>query len=215
MIFGGEASWRWRMLAASTDRSHEVFWRQAARWLSATAPDPVSVTLPDALEPGDVASLDIVARDSSFAPVADARVTATLSIDGGPEQPLSPRKADAGHLAAAFEPKTAGLYRVKVEASRGNTTLGASERTVYVGGRDREFADPRLNEGFLRRLARESGGRYVRASDAARIIPLIDDSAKQRAEPEQRDVWQRPWALALVIGLLCAEWVLRRRWGLR
>ena len=37
---------------------------------------------------------------------------------------------------------------------------------MYVGGADREFADPRLNEGFLRRIARNSGGRYVRAAEA-------------------------------------------------
>jgi hypothetical protein len=123
--------------------------------------------------------------------------------------------ATPGHFAAAFEPKAAGVYRLHVEAARGTTTIGTADRTVYVGGHDREFADPRLNDGFLRRLARESGGRYVPASDAARIVPLIDDLAKQRMEPEQRDLWQRPWTFALVIALLCVEWTLRRRWGLR
>ena len=43
MVFGGEASWRWRMMAASTDRSHELFWRQAARWLAEASPDPVAI----------------------------------------------------------------------------------------------------------------------------------------------------------------------------
>jgi RNA polymerase sigma factor (sigma-70 family) len=32
MVFAGEASWRWRMLQSSTDRSYEFFWRQAARF---------------------------------------------------------------------------------------------------------------------------------------------------------------------------------------
>src|SRR5439155_4231928 len=43
MIFSGEASWRWKMLVASSNRSYEFFWRQAARWLTATAPDPVAI----------------------------------------------------------------------------------------------------------------------------------------------------------------------------
>ena len=30
MIFAGEASWRWRMGLPSTDRTHEMFWRQTA-----------------------------------------------------------------------------------------------------------------------------------------------------------------------------------------
>ena len=32
---------------------------------------------------------------------------------------------------------------------------------------------------------------------------------------EPRDLWHQPWAIALVIVLLSAEWILRRRWGLR
>ena len=41
MVFAGEASWRWKMMVPSTDRTYEFFWRQAARWLSSAAPDPV------------------------------------------------------------------------------------------------------------------------------------------------------------------------------
>ena len=38
MVFAGEASWRWQMLAPSTDRTYERFWRQTARWLGARRP---------------------------------------------------------------------------------------------------------------------------------------------------------------------------------
>ncbi len=216
MVFGGEASWRWRMLAESSDRSHELFWRQAARWLSSPSPDPVSVSAPDGLEPGDTASIDIDARDAAFAGVASARVTGTLSIDDGDDQPLAVRPSDApGRFVAPFAPARSGVYRIHVQATQGTASLGTADRVVYVGGSDREFADPRLNEGVLRRLARESGGRYVRASDAARVLGWLDESAARRAEPELRDLWNRPWTFGLVVLLLCAEWTLRRRWGLR
>src|SRR5438067_4712387 len=42
MVFAGEASWRWKMMLSSTDRSHEFFWRQTARWLARPSPDPVT-----------------------------------------------------------------------------------------------------------------------------------------------------------------------------
>jgi hypothetical protein len=216
MIFGGDASWRWRMLAPSSDRSHEIFWRQAARWLATASPDPVSITAPDNLEPGDAASIDLVVRDASFAPVADARVTATVSHDGADARTLPSRRAEApGHFTTAFAPAQPGIYRIHAEATRGAASVGAADRTVYVGGASREFADPRMNESFLRRLALDSGGHYVRASDAARVPSWLDDAARERAQPEQRDLWNRPWTLALVVLLLCAEWTLRRRWGLR
>src|SRR4029077_15690749 len=68
MVFAGEASWRWKMMVASSDRAYEFFWRQAARWLSSTAPDPIGVSVPDAPEPGDSIPIDVFARDASFAP---------------------------------------------------------------------------------------------------------------------------------------------------
>jgi uncharacterized membrane protein len=215
MVFAGEASWRWKMLQSSTDRSYEFFWRQALRWLATEAPDPVSLTLPAEIESGDSMSIELDTRDRSFEPVPDATVSATMTAPGGETRPVPLRPGGKGKFVAAETPDNAGLYRVHAEAKRGAVSLGAADRWFYVGGSDREFADPRLNEGLLRRLARESGGKYVRAADAGQIISALRSSAPRTVEPERRDLWHEPWALALVIGLLAGEWMLRRRWGLR
>jgi hypothetical protein len=217
MVFGGEASWRWRMLMASTDRSYELFWRQAARWLAETSPDRVSVTVPGALEPGDAASIDVDVRDAAFSPVADAIATATIVAPDGSERPLTFRRGAGaiGRFTAIFTPGLRGAYHVRVEAHRGATALGSSDRWLLAGGADREFADPRLNEGWLRRVARASGGRYVRAGDASRVASWLQETAREHAEPERRDLWHEPWAITLVALLLSVEWALRRWWGLR
>ncbi len=217
MIFAGEASWRWKMMLSSSDRTHEFFWRQAARWLASPAPDPVTITVPDSLQPGDTIPVAIDARDAAFVPVADATVDATVTAPGAEPRPLRLRHADSpgGRLAATFAAEQPGLYRIHVDARRGTTPLGASDRWLYVGGGDREFADPRLNEPLLRRLARSSGGRYLRASEASHVIPLLSQALPQNAAPERRDLWHEPWAFALIVVLLSVEWTLRRRWGLR
>jgi uncharacterized membrane protein len=217
MVFGGEASWRWRMMMASTNRSHELFWRQASRWLTEASPDPVDVAIPEAIEPGDSAESDIDARDAAFAPVAGAGVTATILFPDGREYTPPVRRVaeSAGRFSAAFIPEEPGAYHVRVQATRGQETIGTSDRWMLVGAGDREFADPRLNEAWLRRVARATGGRYVRASDAGRVAMWLQETARQRAEPERRDLWHQPWVMTVVILILCAEWVLRRRWGLR
>ena len=217
MVFAGEAAWRWKMLLSSTDRSFEFFWRQAARWLASPSPDPVAITLPDAPEPGDAISIDVDARDAAFTGVPDASVDATVSGPGGDPAPLKLRHTDpsSGRFTAAFRPDRAGLFRVHAEARKGSTPLGTADRWMYVGGTDREFADPRLNEGFLRRVARDSGGRYVRAGEAKQVVSWLQTTAPQDAAPERRDLWHEPWAYAFVLTLLSAEWILRRRWGLR
>jgi hypothetical protein len=203
------------MMVAASDRTYEVFWRQAARWLAADSPDPVAVTVPEALEPGDAVSMDIDARDGMFVPVRDAMVQATVTVPGGDEVTLKPRHADGRRFTAAFAPDRAGLYRVRVEAKRGSESLGQAERWFYVGGADREFTDPRLNEGTLRRITRATGGRYARAAEASRVPSWLESSTPQDAAPERRDLWHEPWAFGLIVLLLSTEWILRRWWGLR
>jgi hypothetical protein len=217
MVFAGEASWRWKMMVDSSDRAYETFWRQAARWLSSESPDPVAATVPAAAEPGDAAAIDIDVRDAVYAPVADATVDASLTSPSGATTTLKPRRIDpaGGRFTAAIAPDRAGAYRVRVEARRGSSPLGAVDQWFYVGGADREFADPRLNEGFLRRLARATGGRYVRPAEASRLAGWLQSTVPQNAAPERRDLWHEPWAFAAIVFLLSAEWILRRRWGLR
>jgi hypothetical protein len=217
MVFGGEAAWRWRMMRPSTDRTFEFFWRQSVRWLAGPAPDPVTISVPELIEPGDSVVVGVEARDGAFAPVPDARVDATLTPPGGATRPLTLRRAATadGGFAATVLPDQAGLYRVHAEAHGGATTLGTADRWFYVGGSDREFADPRLNEGVLRRIAQSSGGRYVPVADLSRVASWLEAAVPQNAAPERRDLWHQPWIYGAVVALLSAEWVLRRRWGLR
>jgi uncharacterized membrane protein len=217
MVFAGEAAWRWRMLLPSTDRTFESFWRQAIRWLAGPAPDPVSIDVPDALEPLDAGEIVVHVRDGSFQPVADAVVEATVTVPGGETRPLSvrPHAARVGVLGGSLRPDQAGLYRVQVRARRGSSLVGQADRWFYVGGSDRELAGPRRNDALLERLAESSGGRYVDVADAAQIPSFLAEAAPQSAAFDRRDLWHQPWAFALVLALLSAEWMLRRRWGLR
>jgi uncharacterized membrane protein len=217
MVFAGEASWRWRMMQASTDRTYEFFWRQAARWLSWDAPEQLSITVPETSEPGDGIEVAVEPRDRAFVPMPDAAVDATIVVPGGDSRPVPLRRASgaSGRFVATFTPASPGLHRLHAEARRGTAPVITSDRWFYVGGHDREFTDPRMNEGFLRRLARESGGRYVREADASRVVSWLKDAIPQNAEPERRDLWHRPWAFGFMLALLSAEWMLRRRWGLK
>lgn len=217
MIFAGEASWRWRMLMPATDRTYEFFWRQATRWLASPSPDPVSVEVPASAEPGDRIDLVVDVRDAAFAPAANASVEATLTAPGAEPVPLATRRAvgEAARHVAAVRPDQVGLYRVRAEARQGHRSLGVADRWFYVGGSDRELSDPRLNAGVLRRLAAASGGRYFTVDEAGRLVDAIRSAAPSDTVLEQRDLWHRPWAMALVLTLLAAEWILRRRWGLR
>jgi hypothetical protein len=120
-----------------------------------------------------------------------------------------------GRFSAVARADDKGVYRLQFEATRGSLRLGAADRWFYVGGSDPELADPRLNEAALRRIARTTGGRYVPAAGAAQIGSWLAAAAPRAAHLEPHDLWQAPWAFALVVAVLGTEWSLRRRWGLR
>jgi uncharacterized membrane protein len=217
MVFTGEASWRWRMLTPSTDRTYEYFWRQATRWLAARAPDPVSVSAPESAEPGDAVPIEVNVLDSAFVPIADAEVRATITTPGADPEPLPLRReaGTGGRYVATLRPDRAGLHRVRVDARRGTAPAAAADEWFYVGGTSREFADPRLNEALLQRIARASGGQYIAPERASGTAELLRSAVLRNPVQQRVELWHQPWAYALVVALLAAEWILRRRWGLR
>ena len=217
MVFAGEASWRWRMQLPSDDRTFELFWRQAVRWLGAPAPDPVSIAALPGMAAGDAGAVSVTVRNEEFAAVPDADVRMRLTLPGGETRDLRSVLVDPrlGRYGADVRFDQPGIYRLSVEARRGGTLFGSAQRSLLVGGADREMADPRLNEEVLRRVARASGGEYLPARDASRLSALLTESDAEPPQPRLEELWHNPWIFGAVVMLLAAEWTLRRKWGLR
>jgi len=120
MVFTGEASWRWRMRLSSDDRTHELFWRQAVRWISAAAPDPVSVAPLSPTAPGTSVSVAVDVRNDEFAPIRDADVRITVTRPGGATQEIAGRLSDArtSRYAGEIRFEESGVYRIGATVSR-------------------------------------------------------------------------------------------------
>jgi uncharacterized membrane protein len=215
MVFAGEASWRWRMQMPSTDRSYEMFWRQAGRWIAAGAPPRVSTGVLTAGDARTTIAVDVRADD--FTPIGDADVPLRITHPDGRVEETSARVEDTrtGRYTAEFTFDAPGIYRVAASARRAGDALGTHERWLLVGGSELEMADPRLNADVLRRVAVASGGAYVSAADAGRLPELLAAAAAAPASPRMAELWHTPWVFMALVLMLAAEWILRRRWGLR
>jgi uncharacterized membrane protein len=216
MVFGGEATWRWRMMLPAADNTFELAWRQMARWLTSGASDPVEIPATSVTLPGTTQSLGVLVRDEEFKPVGDAEVVLRVREPGGQERSVSAALSDPqnGRYAAAIRFDQAGVYSVAADVKRGSRSLGSVARPILVGGADLEMAEPRLNEAVLRRISETTGGEYVEAADIARVPSLIRAADTQGPPMAMRDVWDNGWTLAMIIALLAAEWIARRRFGL-
>lgn len=217
MILAGRATWRWRMLLPAGDRTYERYWGQAARWLTAGAVDPIAVVARGADAAGDALAVDVSVRDHEFRSVADAAVRIRVSDPAG--EPRLEEELEAAGTTGAYRvstgPLAAGVHRIDVTVSRDGQELGRASDRVLVGGADPELEDPWLNADLLRRTAETGGGAYL---DPDRLGDLVDRlRVAARADPRRatREVWHHSGVLMLLLGLLAAEWSLRRLWGMR
>jgi hypothetical protein len=78
-----------------------------------------------------------------------------------------------------------------------------------------ELADPQVDRGALSRLASETMGEAVDFSAAREKLPqLIPSAAKIIPVRSGTPLWDAPLALALFVGLITLEWVLRKLNGM-
>jgi len=219
MVFAGEASWRWRMMMPAADRSFDTFWRQALRWLASSATDPVHIVVPQGTTPGVPASLRVFARTAAFEPQPAAAVDLRVTAPDGRSEVVGtvPEKgADAaGRFVAEYRPATAGVYKISVDAKNGSALLGSATASMLVGGADVEMTDPRLNRQALARVAAASGGRVVEEDQLDSLGDILKALVPAAELSVRRDLWHNGWSFAAILALLSAEWMLRRRWGLR
>jgi uncharacterized membrane protein len=215
MVFAGEASWRWRMLRPAADTAYDTIWRQLVRWLAASSPGPVALPAMAVPNAGDVWPVAVTVRNGRFEPAPDAAVSLTVTDPDGAARTLEPALQDprAARYGAPVRFDRAGVYRLDAEARRGDLPLGTATRYVLVGGADLEMADLALNEPVLQRLAEATNGRYLGADQTATLRDLLRAGEPEPAT-EMKDLWHNAWTLAGIIGLLAAEWVARRRYGL-
>jgi uncharacterized membrane protein len=216
LAFTAADSWRWQMQMPSEDPSHERFWKQVLRYLVSASPDQVMVmTDRDAYAASDPIRIRAEVNTRAFMPLTDAAAAARITLPSGKveEVPLEWTAEGGGYVGqtAAQEP---GVHVIEVTARKGNETMGVARTGFIVGDLNREYRDAYQHAEFLRHLAEETGGRYYTSKTAHRLpeeITYLDNQSSMRVTKE---LWDMPINFLFLIGLVSAEWVLRRRKGL-
>jgi hypothetical protein len=67
---------------------------------------------------------------------------------------------------------------------------------------------------LLRRIATETGGRFYTPDNVAGLAEDINYTGRGVTVVEERDLWDMPALLFVLVGLVFAEWSFRRARGL-
>ena len=212
-------SWIWQMHAdiPLEDQTHETFWRQLLRWLLDGVPDQVGAQSErEVVEPGQPVNLTIEVRDSAYAEVNNANVVAVVHDPSGDSitVPLDWDVEQDGHYDGGFPTTAPGLYEVVVRAMRGADTVGTAVTYVDVAPSTDEYFDGSMRGSTLRRIADQTGGLFYTPESVANLPEDISLTGAGVTLTEERDLWDMPILLLLVLGLMGGEWGYRRKRGL-
>jgi hypothetical protein len=220
----------WRMRKRVENKYFWPFWSNAIRHLatyrllSGNKRIKIWVDRADSrYQVGDSVGIEAKFLDENFEPVEpreDDESTLTRKIklrtpDGNEEElPL--------HAVTGSDPPE-GLFRSKLAAGKpGTYSLVAepldrdeevAQATFVVEDTTLEMADPLLDVRTLEAIARASGGQVLAPDQFRKLLSdrLVPDTGILRSgEPKRTDLWDRGWLLFVVVGLLAAEWILRR-----
>ena len=219
LAFPIQDSWLWQLHAKMPvdDMTHENFWRQLLRWLVDGVQGPVSVKpLTDRVEPGETVTLTADVVDRTHVELNNAQVVAHVTTPSGEpiELPMQWTGERDGEYRATFTADTPGIYESRVEASNGGTTLGSGTAHLRAAPGDSEYFDAAMRAPLLRRIAEETGGRYYAGDDASALLEDIKYTGRGVTVVEERELWDMPMLLLLLLALMVGEWSYRRRVGL-
>jgi len=77
-----------------------------------------------------------------------------------------------------------------------------------------EFRRLQPDATLLERLAKSTGGEMIDPADLDDFANKLPKKQAQIMEPYEQPFWHQSWVFLLAIGLLGAEWALRRARGL-
>ncbi|MEO7190399.1 MAG: hypothetical protein ABI051_05035 [Vicinamibacterales bacterium] len=220
LILGVQDTWLWRMHAkmAVNDLTHYTFWQRLGRWLVDGVPDRVMVTAsPERVQRGEPVTLIATVNDEEYRGINDARVLARVTAPSGKVEdvPMEWTVEEDGEFRARFTPAEDGLYSVAVEGrTKAGVDVGRGAVSVKAAPSDAEYFDAAMRAPLLRRIADETGGRFLRAADTQSLVDAIAYSGRGVTVVEEKELWDMPVVLLMLLGLMATEWLYRRSRGL-
>lgn len=215
------STWRWQMMMPSQDQSQETLWRQILRWLAVSAPERITLNFDrEFYNVGDEVNVTATVLNDQYIPDNDATLwLQTTDPLGSPtDAPMEWDIEDDGVYRSSFVVEEEGVYEmlVDVASAAGTSSTDSSEKAAafVVTPSLREYTNAELDSGLLSRIADSSGGGYFSLANSDGLAEAVEYTPNAYSQQVQIDLWDRPWLLALLILLLCSDWVLRRLKGL-
>tara|TARA_Y100001968_G_scaffold144395_1_gene131874 strand:+ start:1769 stop:4027 length:2259 start_codon:yes stop_codon:yes gene_type:complete len=221
MAFASDDSWRWGMGSSGEQSAalYPSFWRGAVRWLVRDAQEEQLQVLFDRenYRLGDEVQLQVRSLRDDYSPRVGAEVHVELGgLSGEPWKNTIVGTDSGGQVTVSGVAEGSGVMVARAWLATDAGKLAAVEARASVELRSEELLELAARPQLLAALAKGSGGRVLVGDDpdpreTARRAATSLLALQRRVVP----LWDRWWLLLILVATLSAEWVLRRRLGLR
>ena len=225
LALASDSSWRWGFGGGGSDgaagapgHAYQTFWENSFRWLIHDPDFDLVHVETDESEYAPGASVHVTVRvlDAAYrpSPAHPLSVTIAKAEPGDTAEVLSRalKTDDAGQAALDFAPPTSGAYRITAHADvAGHDAVG--EEVLLVRDEGKELSVVAGREDLLRGVSDATGGTYL--GSETDLSPLTFAPPRVIAIDRKQDLelWSHPLMFFIAVGLLAAEWLLRRRHG--
>ncbi len=221
MVVTTDTTWRWAFGATTQSMEmHRRFWGQTLRWLLPPQKSDedksrrITVTCDrDKYDYGQPVHVLAICIDEKGTFINDATLTGSVETPAGKTIDVALKKVaeKEGQYAGTFTPRDRGIHTIKVGAIAKGNKLGDDTTSIDVSRSSQEFERVYRNEELLAEIARKSGGNLYEVADAVNIPKNLKDTSRKVTQKIEFRLMDNPAALAVLLGLLGVEWVLRRK----
>ncbi len=222
-----DSLWRW-VLQPTADKPYALFWRQIIEWMSPSAEETGQYHLElytdaAAIAVGEPAMLEARLIEPAGAAPRAWKITCDVVAPSGRTLPLAfagrlipgPGGRDTQGYVAGITPDEAGNWKAVAAVEIDGRRVESSPCFFSARAVSQETVEKPADVRVLRALARGGGGRYAPPADLDAVLRDLRVAEKQERRMEYTSLWQNPWLLACLIGLLALEWIARKLGGMK